>query len=77
MNDRMKLNDYLKRYRSLSDWEEVYGEGSENYKKYMTSKMIGYMNLFMWVCGERSDLIKDVLEYGKEHTNNKHKKLFK
>lgn len=58
-------------------WKIIYGEGSENYKKYMTSKMIGYMNSYMWACGDREDMIKEVLEYGKNHTANKCKKVFK
>jgi hypothetical protein len=58
-------------------WKEIYGEGSDNHKKYVANKMIGYMNSFMWACGDRKDLIQKVLEYGKQHTNNKCKKLFK
>lgn len=58
-------------------WNEKYGEDSLEHKKYLTSKMISEMNHFMWACGKDKDLIKEVLTYAKEHTNNKHKKLFK
>lgn len=58
-------------------WNKIYGWNSDKHKKYIKEQMIGYMNSFMWICGDREDLMKEVLEYGKGHPANKHKELFK
>lgn len=58
-------------------WSKVYGYESENHKRYVTEKMIDHMRDFMNYCGDRKDLIKEVLECGKNNRNNKYKKLFR
>ena len=67
------LNDWDTRMK----WNKIYGRNSENNKRYMTNKMIGYMNSYMHVCGGEKKMIKEILNYGKNHDANKYKKLFK
>lgn len=58
-------------------WNKVYGEKTQKHKEYVARKMVGHMNSFMHVCGEDINLIKEVLDYGKTHSANRHSKLFK
>jgi hypothetical protein len=68
---------HLNCWETEEKWNKIYGEGTENYKKFITEQMIGYMNSFMWACGKDKNKIKEVLDYGKNHHANKNKKLFK
>lgn len=68
---------HLNSWKLEEKWKDIYGEGSDNYKKYVMNKMRGYMNSFMWACGDSESMIKEVLDYGKSHCANKYKKLFK
>lgn len=58
-------------------WNEIYGGGTLKHKQFVMGELMGELDYFMRVCGEEKEMIKKVLDYGKNHWRNKHPKLFK
>lgn len=68
--------DHINFWDCQNKWNEKYGEGTPLYQEFHKERMIGFMNNFMWECGNNKKLIKEVLDYGRTHCNNKFPELF-